>query len=131
MCNTPWKNSRTRRHPNESDVAAKRRGLSLAVAPDAQLSDQAVSVLHQFAHSGAEILYSASYGGGQFSLQPDNGEPLGVTEPRFLKNDLDQLAELVYSASITILRGNPLFGLTRNRMRYLPTIDSKVSSPDG
>ena len=107
------------------------RGLSLAVAPDAQLSEQAVSVLRQFAHSGADILYYASYGAGQFSLQPDNGEPFGVTEPRFLKNDLEQLAALGLFSVEYNSEGNPLFGLTRNGMRYLQAIDGKVSAPDG
>lgn len=106
-------------------------GLSLAVAPDAQLSEQAMSVLRQFVHSGAEILYYASYGAGQFSLQPENGEPFGVTEPRFLKNDLDQLVELGLFSVEYNSDGNPLFGLTRSGIRYLQAIDSKVSAPNG
>ncbi len=107
------------------------RGLSLAVAPDVQLSEQAVSVLRQFSHSGAEILYYASYGTGQFCLQPDNGEPFGVTEPRFLKNDLDQLVALGLFSIEHNSAGDPLFGLTRNGLRYIQAIDGKVIAPDG
>jgi hypothetical protein len=61
---------------------------------DTQLSEQALSVFRQFAQSGADSLFYAKYGGGQFALQPENGAPLGMTEPRFLKNDLDQLVSL-------------------------------------
>jgi len=100
------------------------RGLSVAVAPDIQLTEQAVSVLRQFAHSGAEILFYASYGGGQFSLQPENGEPLTVTEPRFLKDDFAQLVALGLFSVEYNSQGDPLFGLTRNGMRYLQAIDS-------
>lgn len=107
------------------------RGLSLAVAPDAQLSDQAISVLRQFAHSGADILFYASYGGGQFSLQPENGEPIGVTEPRFLKNDLEQLASLGLFSVEYNSEGNPLFSLTRNGQRYLDAIGGKAPALDG
>jgi hypothetical protein len=103
------------------------RGLSVAVAPDTQLSEQAVSVLRQFARSGAEILFYASYGGGQFSLQPENGEPLTVTEPRFLKDDFAQLLALGLFSVEYNSQGDPLFGLTRNGMRYLQAIDGKVT----
>lgn len=102
------------------------RGLFSTFASDDQLSEQAVSVLRQFAHSGGEILYYSSYGGGQFSLQPDNGEPLEVTEPRFLKNDLEQLVTLGLFSVDYNSQGNPLFGLTRNGMRYLQAVGGKI-----
>jgi len=106
-------------------------GLSLAIAPDAEISDQAVSVLRQFVESGGDILYYASYSAGQFSLQPDNGEPFGVTEPRFLENDLDQLVALGLLSVDYNSEGNPLFGLTRNGVRYLEAIDGTLTAPDG
>ena len=101
------------------------RGLSAAIAPHSQLSDQAVSVLQQFADSGAEILFYAGYGGGQFSLQPENGEPLNVTEPRFLKTDLDQLTALGFFDVEYNSEGNPLFRLTRNAARYLDALNRR------
>lgn len=107
------------------------RGLSQAVAPDADLSEQAVSVLRQFAHSGADSLFYASYGSGQFALQPENGEPLQVTEPRFLKNDLDQLVALGLFSVEYNSQGDPLFGLTRSGARYLQAVDGKATPPDG
>ncbi len=106
------------------------RGLSLAVAPGASLSEQAVSVLRQFAHSGADFLFYANYGGGQFALQPENGAPLQVSEPRFLKNDLDQLVALGLFSVECNSQGDPLFSLTRNGMRYLQAIDGKPPPPN-
>lgn len=107
------------------------RGLSLAVAPDAQISEQAVSVLRQFVHSDPETLHYQSLGAGQFLLQPDNGEPFGVTELRFLKNDLEQLVTLGLLSVDYNPQGSSLFGLTRNGMRYLQAIDGKAEAPDG
>jgi hypothetical protein len=106
------------------------RGLSAAVAPDIQLSEQAVSVLRQFIHSGGETLFYATYGPGQFCLQPDNGEPLTVTEPRFLRNDLDQLTVLGLLSVRHNSEGNPLLGITRNGVRYLEAVDGKDISPE-
>ncbi len=106
------------------------RGLSLAVAPDVQLSEQAVSVLRQFAHSGADILFYVNYGDGQFSLQAENGDPLEVTEPRFLRDDLNQLAALGLFSVLYNSEGNPLFSLTRNGQRYLETIDGNPPAPE-
>lgn len=107
------------------------RGLSLAIAPDSQLSEQAVSVLRQFVESGDEILFYASHGSGQFSLQTDRGEPFGVTDPRFLQSDFEQLVALGLLTFKHNSQGNPLFRLTRSALRYIQTIDSKASAPDG
>ena len=102
------------------------RGLSLAVAPDAQLSEQALSVLRQFVESGGESLIYASYGPGQFALQPDNGEPFGITDSRFLKDDLEQLLRLGLLTLEDNSDGSHIFRLTRNAVRYLHAIDGTV-----
>jgi hypothetical protein len=107
------------------------RGLSEAIAPNVQLSEQAVSVLRQFADSGADALYFISYGGGQFCLQPDKGEPFSASESRFLKNDLGQLAALGLISLDYASDRESHFGLTRNGMRYLQAIDGKPSTPAG
>src|SRR6266404_2840735 len=101
------------------------RGLSLAVAPDAQLSEQALSVLRQFVESGGESLIYVSYGPGQFALQPDNGEPFGITDSRFLKDDLEQLLRLGLLTLEDDSDGSHIFRLTRNAVRYLHAIDGK------
>ncbi|HWW01069.1 MAG TPA: hypothetical protein VNZ64_15335 [Candidatus Acidoferrum sp.] len=104
------------------------RGLSLAVVPDAELSEQAVSILRQFAESGADLLHYANYGSGQFVLSAD-AQMLTVSEPRFLKNDLDQLKTLgLLSLAEYNSEGNPLFNLTRNGVRYLEAIEGKATS---
>lgn len=101
------------------------RGLSQALAPDSQLSEQAVSILRQFVHSGGEILFYASCGGGRFALQSDNGEPFEVTEPRFLRNDFDQLVTLGLLREDLNSKGDSLFGLTRSGAQYIHTINDK------
>jgi hypothetical protein len=103
------------------------RGLSLAVAPDAQLSDQALSVLRQFVESKGETLLYASHGPGQFVLQPDNGEPFGITDPRFLKDDLEQLLGLGLLSVENDSDGSRILRLTRNALRYLQASGGKVS----
>jgi hypothetical protein len=105
------------------------RGLSLAIAPDAQLSDQAISILRQFVDSGDETLLYHSFGGGQFALQTDRSEPFGITDPRFLQSDFEQL---VGTGLLTFERNADdafIFRLTRNAIRYLKTLDG-ASQPE-
>jgi hypothetical protein len=101
------------------------RGLSLAIAPDAQLSEQAVSILRQFNDSGDETLAYERFGPGSFCLQTDQSEPFGITDPRFLQNDLEQLVGLGLLTVKQTSEGKPLFLLTRPGVSYLRAIDAK------
>ncbi len=107
------------------------RGLSLAIAPDAQLSEQAVSILRQFMDSGDETLLYASFGSRQFCLQTDRSEPFGITDPRFLQSDFEQLVALGLLTVEHNSDGNSIFRLTRSVVCYLQAIAGKVTPPDG
>jgi hypothetical protein len=104
------------------------RGLAQAIAPNIELSEQAISILRQFIDSGGHELFYADYGNGQFVLQMGNGAPIGITEPRFIKDDLDQLAALqLFSVSYNS-DGNPIYVITRGGARLLNTIDEKPAN---
>lgn len=107
------------------------RGLALAVAPETEVSEQAVAILRQFFDSGDETLLYISAGSGRFALQTDNSEPFSVTDPRFLKSDFEQLVELGLLTVEYNAHGNPVFRLTRNTVRYLQAIDTKPTPPNG
>jgi hypothetical protein len=108
------------------------RGLSLAITPDSQLSDQAVSILRQFADSEGDFLHYANFGQGQFILNVLPGGEPNVTEPRFIKSDLDKLVQLGFlNIAEYNSDGNPLYCLTRNAVRYLQTINAKTTLHDG
>src|SRR4051812_10123040 len=70
------------------------KGLAAAAAPRAELSDQAVLILVQFSKSGADTLYHSNFGNGHWSLQLNNDVPIGATEPRFIKDDIIQMAAM-------------------------------------
>jgi hypothetical protein len=102
------------------------RGLSTAIAPDAQLSEQAISILRQFYDSGDETLAYKSFGGGDFMLQTDRSEPFEITDPRFLQDDFEQLVALGLLTIEHNSQGDPLFKLTRSSVRYLQALDTKA-----
>jgi hypothetical protein len=107
------------------------RGLSQAIVPDMQLSEQAVSILRQFAESGADQLYYANHGAGNFVLMtlPPNSVGVGFTEPRFIKNDLDDLTHLgLISLAEYNAEGYPIYCLARAGSRYVQT-SAKEPSP--
>jgi hypothetical protein len=101
------------------------RGLALAIAPSAEISDQALSILRQFVNSGAEFFYYSNYGGDQFSLGVPNGEQFEVTETRFIGDDLDTLVGLGLLTVEFNSQGDPLYHITRNAVRFLKAVDEK------
>lgn len=98
------------------------RGLAVAVAPDTGLTDQALSILRQLADSESASVYFANWGNGAWTLQLENGEQIGVTEPRFIEDDLMQLARLGLLAVEPNSQGNLICRLTRNGGRFLQAL---------
>ncbi|HMC26323.1 MAG TPA: hypothetical protein VKM56_00875, partial [Verrucomicrobiae bacterium] len=49
----------------------------------------------------------------------------GITEPRFLQSEFEQLVSLGLLTVEHNSRGDPLFKLTRNAVRYLAALDGK------
>jgi hypothetical protein len=95
------------------------QGLSAAIAPKAQLSEQAVWILKQFYDSGDDTLYFAHYGSGQFTLQTDKSEPFTVMNTRFLRADLEQLVALGLLGGELNSQGNPMYHLNPSAESYL------------
>ena len=83
------------------------------------LSDQAASILRQFVESGGSDLFYRDWGEGQFTLQIDNLGPVGVTEPRFIQGDLDQLVALDLLRTEFASDGNPIYHITRKSARFI------------
>ena len=106
------------------------RGLSHAIVPDVELSEQAVSILRRFADSGDETLLYHNFGNGQFALQTDHSEPFTITDLRFLQSDF----ELLVGLGLLTYEGNGhgafIFRLTRNAIRYLKTMGA-APQPEG
>jgi len=100
------------------------RGLALAIAPDAQLSDQAVSILRRFVKSGAAQFLNACEGGGRFNLRICHGGRIELSEPRFGDDDLKQLVDLQFLTVENNADGSVLYGITRSGVRFIEILDN-------
>jgi hypothetical protein len=101
------------------------KGLAVAVAPNAQLSDQAVSILRQFVDSGEALFFYQRFGSREYSIQLPHGEMIGVAEPRFLEDDLNQLVTLGLLTAELTGDNSANYGITRNATRFIAAIDQK------
>jgi hypothetical protein len=100
------------------------RGLTLAVAPNTNLSEQAISILRQFVESGESRLDYCDHGERQFTLEFDNGTKVEVTDPRFIGDDLNQLVALQVLTAELNSRGG-FYVITRNAIRFMEAVDGK------
>jgi hypothetical protein len=98
------------------------KGLAVAVAPNAQLSDQAVSILRQFVESGDSELIYKSHDGGKYYFCTDEGNPMTVTEPSFISDDLRQLLALGL-LNINDRSDATRYEITRSAARFIAAID--------
>lgn len=109
------------------------KGLARAVSsPQSELSDQAVSILYQFAKSGGDPLYWHDFGGGSWTLQAWHcGErgAINVTEPRYIQDDLKQLIAYGFLDYEVNGQGGWMCSLTRSGSRFLQAVGEKVKVP--
>ena len=110
-------------------VISKIEGLgeiSKAVAPDLELSDQALSVIKQLEASGGSLLTVMHAGGGSFYFVIDCNEDadpkIEITEERFIEDDLNQLIQLGFLLYEKSLKGKPRYRYTRLASKYLKQI---------
>jgi len=99
------------------------RELTMAMIPSAELSDQAVDILRQLVNSKSSFFFYLRFIGG-FSMQLEEGEQIGVTDLRFLDDDLDKLVASRF-LSLEENGDNQIYQVTRNAVRLIQTIDSK------
>jgi hypothetical protein len=106
------------------------KGLALAMAPDTQLSDQAVLVLRQLVESAHKKFVYSDYGGDQWCLQFIDGEqePMEALNPRFIEDDLNQLANLQLLTVEYNADGTGLYGITRSAVKFVEAISGKTTS---
>lgn len=95
------------------------------------LSEQAINILRQLVESGAEYFFYADWGGGQWTLQlsggTKNGEQIGVTDPRFIGEDVNQLFK---AKLITVEQnddGHLICQPTRNGLQF---VEESKTKPD-
>ena len=107
------------------------RGLALAISPNADLSEQAVLILRQFVESGEDQFVYIDFGEGQFILQPCNNDSssIEIMEPRFIEDDLNQLVALQFLSVKPNSQGNPIYGITRNAVRFMEVVDASPCAP--
>lgn len=106
------------------------KGLAAAVAPNAQLSDQAIFILRQFVESGAQQFSYMHLGSEAWSMQISQGEQsqIGVIEPRFIVDDLNQLVALQLITETPHGENRWLYGITRSAVRLIESIDQKPNA---
>jgi hypothetical protein len=105
---------------------AEFRPLAMKLVPSAELSEQSVSILRQLVASGSKgFLCIKTLGGSSLCL--DRGGNIDHHESRFLDDDLNVLVSLdLLSVKNNSQRGG-WYGITRNAVRLLESIDGKES----
>jgi hypothetical protein len=102
------------------------KGLALAMSPDAQLSDQAVSILRQFVQSGDNTFLATSLRSKFASIQCYNrAVRIEISQPRFIADDLTQLVRLRLLTEERLSQGDATYGMTRNAVRFIEALDSR------
>ena len=93
---------------------------------DTELSEQAISILRQFANSGDESFFYQNFGGGNFTLGWEAGTEIEITELRFLEDDLDKLVQV--GLLLPEQTGGEMmrFRLTRSAIKILQAIEKSA-----
>ncbi len=95
------------------------------------VTEQAISILRQFAESGGHSLIYQDYGSGQIVFQVDNIGAITFTEGEFIQDDLDQLA------SLDLLRlehgsdGMQIYHITRRTRPFLASLSPTPTKAGG
>jgi hypothetical protein len=105
---------------------AEFRGLALAMMPDSEISDQAISILRQLVESDSKFIIYADYV-NMVMLQLQSGGPVEFTDQRFLKDDMNKLVGLGLLTPEYSDRETVLLHVTRNATRLIGAIGK--SSP--
>lgn len=100
-------------------------GIAQALNPNAELSDQAVSILRQLVESGAQEFGKIGYSSDAcLPFTTVNGS-VQIEDSRFLDDDLNTLVNLGLLLPRTTAGGTQEFyGVTRNAVRFLKAINA-------
>jgi len=95
------------------------REISHSIAPNTELSSQAISILNQLEISGgSSFIETDNFDGLAYIIMETNGN-IEYGEQRFVKDDLLQLVSLNLLTLDYDNQGNRLFQITRNCVRLL------------
>ena len=96
------------------------KGLVRVLNPYSQISKQAVDILQQFVHSGAEEFFKdEDFEGTTLNL------PIEVKDQRFLNDDLNTLVEFGLLRIRYGSDGTEFYGITRYAVEFVEAIENK------
>jgi hypothetical protein len=99
------------------------KGITQVLLPNAELSEQAVSLLRQLVLSGQRNLVYGEISDGAI-LGSEGGDPFSFTDPLFLSDDVDSLVQCGF---LTPRPGGSdlisIYGITRAGANYVKTVD--------
>ena len=99
--------------------------IGISLHPNAELSDQAISILRQLVNSAASEFIENRLDQDITTLHLMSGGHINIMEPRFLANDLDMLGSLRLLMVRFGSQGSRIFGITRNAAKLVELIDSE------
>lgn len=93
--------------------------ISDAIAPNSELSEQAISILEQLDNSGGSFFQELKMlAGTTFSIMDASGN-IEINEPRFIEDDLNQLVNLGLLIFDYSPKGNRNYRITRLAVKLL------------
>ena len=96
--------------------------ISNALAPNVELSEQALSIISQLnSTGGSSFLESSTYDGTSFLFMDTQGS-IDIKEPRFVEDDLTQLVNLELLLLDYSSQGNRIFRITRLAVKLLDQV---------
>ncbi|NQZ86667.1 MAG: hypothetical protein HRT54_03705 [Colwellia sp.] len=96
--------------------------ISNALAPNIELSEQAISIINQLnSTGGSSFLESNTFDGTSFLFMDTQGS-LEIKEPRFVEDDLTQLVNLGLLLLDYSSQGNRIFRITRLAVKLLTQV---------
>jgi len=99
-------------------------GIAHALHPNAEVSKQAVSILRQIVNSSSNEFGKIKYLRQGMVLKLTNGVIVDIEEMRFIDDDLKMLVNLGFLLHRFGTGGIEYFGVTRNAVKFIKTIDS-------
>lgn len=105
--------------------------IASALYPDMSFSDQAISLLDQFSGSSATKVLVLTYVSDDLELPfLDAPGGLSYTDPRFVRDDLESLADAGLLRKSLNGRGQEMFEITRRAIGFIRALGSRVASGD-
>ena len=101
------------------------RGLAMIVAPNAGVSEQSMFILREFVASGDDKFYCIGCPHGRFVLQLGRRGRIEIAEPRFVRDDLDQLVGLQLLTMGYSSNGDPVYRITRAAVNFIGPMTRK------